>query len=105
MLPKVANQVLHHTARAVTSAQAAAAPTLRNVLQQSSTGQASSAGSITTWGTVGSSSYSGAGAGAGGAKYHAGSRFYNGYTVSHPSLARSARPQTSSVALSVAHTC
>jgi hypothetical protein len=80
MLPKVANQVLHHTARAVASAQAAA-PTLRNVIQQTSTGQAG-AGQITSWGTVGSS-YSGAGAGAGGAKYHAGSRFYNGYTVSH----------------------
>jgi hypothetical protein len=75
MLPKVANHVLHTTARAVSAQQQA----LRNVLQGSGTGPG---GHITNWGTVGSSSYGNAGAGAGGAKYHAGSRFYSGYTVS-----------------------
>lgn len=75
MLPKVANHVLHTTARAVSAQQQA----LRNVLQ--STGN-NSGGHIANWGSVGSSSYGNAGAGAGGAKYHAGSRFYSGYTVS-----------------------
>jgi hypothetical protein len=74
MLPKVANHVLH-TARAVGAQQHQA---FRNALQSSGSG---SGGSITSWSSVSSRSYGKAGAVAGGAKYHAGSRFYSGYTV------------------------
>jgi hypothetical protein len=75
MLPKVANHVLHTTARAVGAQQQA----LRNVLQSSGAGPSSH---VVSWGTVGSSGYGNAGAGAGGAKFHAGSQAYGGYTVS-----------------------
>jgi len=73
MLPKVANHVLHTTARAVGAQQ----QTLWTALQSSGSGSGSH---IASWTSVGSSNYGNAGAGAGGAKYHAGSRFYSGYT-------------------------
>lgn len=69
MLPKVANQLLHHTTRAVAAVQNQTGHTIRNVLQlQSSSGPSSS-----------NSGRSGGGTGSGGAKYHTGSRSYHGY--------------------------
>jgi hypothetical protein len=73
MLPQVANHIIHHTTRAV-----AAAPAVRNVLGTTSSGANGAAGS--GYGAAGAGS--GGSAGAGGSKYHAGSRFYSGYTVS-----------------------
>ncbi|KAG8218224.1 hypothetical protein J3R82DRAFT_3792 [Butyriboletus roseoflavus] len=62
MLPKVANHFLLHTSRAVALVQNQSGA-LRNVLP---------AGAGSSWG--------GTGAGPGGAKFHAGSKFYKGYT-------------------------
>lgn len=76
MIPKVANHLLHQTARAAAATPAQSTSALWTALQSSSP---SSSTALTSWSGV-SSSYSGAGAGAGGAKYHAGSRFYQGYT-------------------------
>ena len=66
MLPKVANHLILHTSRAVALVQG---QSLRNVLQSPAAGAGSS------WGSAGT------GAGPGGAKFHAGSKFYKGYTV------------------------
>jgi len=80
MLPKVATHILHQTSRAVTAVQN---QTIRNVLQlqtQSSTPATTGSG-LGGWNGAGSSSWGSSGAGPGGAKYNAGSRFYNGYTV------------------------
>lgn len=72
MLPKVANHFLLHTSRAVAQPGA-----LRNVLP---------AGAGSSWGS--------AGTGPGGAKFHAGGKFYKGYTVRRLSLrAHPAHPQ------------
>lgn len=82
MLPKVATHILHHTSRAVTAVQNQTGYTIRNVLQlqtQSSTSPATTGSGL---GGYGSSSWGSAGAGPGGSKYHAGSRFYTGYSVS-----------------------
>ncbi|KAA1465885.1 hypothetical protein DENSPDRAFT_830571 [Dentipellis sp. KUC8613] len=79
MLPQVANHLLHHTARAAAAAQTQAGQTLRNVLGLQSSGSQSANG-LTSWNAAGSSSWGSGHAGAGGAKYHAGSRFYSGYT-------------------------
>lgn len=84
MLPKVATHILHHTSRAVTAVQNQTGYTIRNVLQlqtQSSTSPATTGSGL---GGYGSSSWGSAGAGPGGSKYHAGSRFYTGYSVSPP---------------------
>lgn len=84
MLPKVATHILHHTSRAVTAVQNQTGYTIRNVLQlqsQSST-PATTANGLGVWNGAGSSSWGSSGAGPGGAKFNAGSRFYNGYTVS-----------------------
>ncbi|KAI0269410.1 hypothetical protein BC834DRAFT_951720 [Gloeopeniophorella convolvens] len=84
MLPQVANHILHHTTRAVAAAQNQAGHTLRNVLgfqTGSSTSQSSSPGLASWNNTTGSSGWGNGHAGAGGgARYHAGSRFYAGYT-------------------------
>ncbi len=84
MLPKVANQILHHTSRAVAAVQNQTGHTIRNVLQlQSSSGPSSAAGNLSVR-TGPSSSSSGRGSngtGAGGAKYHSSSRFHSGNTV------------------------
>ena len=85
MLPKVATHILHHTSRAVAAVQNQTGYTIRNVLQlqtQSSTPATTGSG----LGGYGSSSWGSAGAGPGGAKYHAGSRFYSGYSVSPASM-------------------
>ncbi|PSR72868.1 hypothetical protein PHLCEN_2v11235 [Hermanssonia centrifuga] len=83
MLPKVANQILHHTSRAVAAVQNQTGHTIRNVLQlQSSSGPSSAAGNLSVR-TGPSSSSSGRGSngtGAGGAKYHSSSRFHSGNT-------------------------
>ncbi|KAG2125888.1 hypothetical protein BD769DRAFT_1463883 [Suillus cothurnatus] len=76
MLPKVANHIFLHTSRAVAAVQNQTGHTLRNVLQL----QSSAPGAPTTWTGAGSSSWGSNGAGPGGAKFNAGSRFYNGYT-------------------------
>ncbi|OAX33626.1 hypothetical protein K503DRAFT_775423 [Rhizopogon vinicolor AM-OR11-026] len=76
MLPKVANHIFLHTSRAVAAVQNQTGHTLRNVLQL----QTSTPGPPTTWTGAGSSSWGSNGAGPGGAKFNAGSRFYNGYT-------------------------
>ncbi|KAF8554970.1 hypothetical protein OG21DRAFT_967478 [Imleria badia] len=68
MLPKVTNHLFLHTSRAVALVQNQSGA-LRNVLQS---GPAAGAGS--SWGSAGT------GAGPGGAKFHAGSKFYKGYT-------------------------
>ena len=84
MLPKVATHILHQTSRAVTAVQNQTGYTIRNVLQlqtQSSTPATTGSG-LGSWNGAGSSSWGSSGAGPGGAKYNAGSRFYNGYTVS-----------------------
>lgn len=78
MLPKVANHIFLHTSRAVAAVQNQTGQTLRNVLQL----QTSTPGPPTTWTGAGSSSWGSSGAGPGGAKFNAGSRFYDGYTVS-----------------------
>jgi hypothetical protein len=78
MLPKVANHIFLHTSRAVAAVQNQTGHTLRNVLQL----QSSAPSAPTTWTGAGSSSWGSSGAGPGGAKFNAGSRFYNGYTVS-----------------------
>lgn len=88
MLPKVANQILHHTSRAVAAVQNQTGQTIRNVLQlQTSSGPSSAAGNLGAWNTSGSSSsgWGSSGPGAGGAK-HSSSRFHSSYTVS-PRLA------------------
>lgn len=76
MLPKVANHIFLHTSRAVAAVQNQTGHTLRNVLQL----QSSAPSAPTTWTGTGSSSWGSNGAGPGGAKFNAGSRFYNGYT-------------------------
>ncbi|KAG1888745.1 hypothetical protein F4604DRAFT_1714916 [Suillus subluteus] len=76
MLPKVANHIFLHTSRAVAAVQNQTGYTLRNVLQL----QSSAPSAPTTWTGAGSSSWGSNGAGPGGAKFNAGSRFYNGYT-------------------------
>lgn len=76
MLPKVANHIFLHTSRAVAAVQNQTGHTLRNVLQL----QSSAPSAPTTWTGAGSSSWGSSGAGPGGAKFNAGSRFYNGYT-------------------------
>ena len=84
MLPKVANQILHHTSRAVAAVQNQTGQTIRSVLQlQSSSGPSSAAGNIGAWNTTGSSSSGwGSGPGAGGAKHQSSSRFHGSYSVS-----------------------
>ncbi|KIJ61030.1 hypothetical protein HYDPIDRAFT_97377 [Hydnomerulius pinastri MD-312] len=74
MLPKVANHLFLHTSRAVALVQNQSGA-LRNVLQ-------SGPSSTVPWGAGAGSSWGGAGPGAGpgGAKFNAGSKFYNGYT-------------------------
>ncbi|KAH7903277.1 hypothetical protein BJ138DRAFT_1195239, partial [Hygrophoropsis aurantiaca] len=80
MLPKVANHILLHTSRAVAAVQNQTTYTIRNVLQlQSSTGPTTTSTGLTGWNGA-SSSWGSNGAGPGGAKFNAGSRFYNGYT-------------------------
>lgn len=76
MLPKVANHLFLHTSRAVALVQNQSG-TLRSVLQHQPSG------STVSWGAGAGSSWGGAGSGAGpsGAKFNAGSKFYNGYTV------------------------
>ncbi|KAF8432582.1 hypothetical protein L210DRAFT_3413442 [Boletus edulis BED1] len=68
MLPKVANHLFLQTSRAVALVQNQSGA-LRNVLQS---GPAAGAGP--SWSSTGT------GAGPGGAKFHAGSKFYKGYT-------------------------
>lgn len=68
MLPKVANHLILHTSRVVALAQGQSGA-LRNALQSGPAGAGSS------WGSAGT------GAGPGGAKFHAGGKFYKGYTV------------------------
>ncbi|TFK56292.1 hypothetical protein OE88DRAFT_1652965 [Heliocybe sulcata] len=80
MLPKVANHILHHGARAVTAVQNQTGATIRNVLQLQGTSGPSTG--LTTWNGASSSSWGSGGAGPGGAKYHGSSRFYSGYTGS-----------------------
>lgn len=80
MLPKVATHILHHTSRAAATAHNY---TFRNVLGLQSSTPSTSTGGLANWNGTGSSSWGGHGAGPGGAKYNTGSRFYNGYTVSH----------------------
>jgi hypothetical protein len=76
MIPKLATNLLHlNVQRAAAAVQGGASTTLRNLQLQSTNG-----GSL-NWAGAGSSS-SGWGS-AGGAKYNAGSKFYQGYTVSH----------------------
>ncbi|KZT13192.1 uncharacterized protein LAESUDRAFT_719521 [Laetiporus sulphureus 93-53] len=83
MLPKVANSLLHHTSRAVAAAQNQTGHTIRNVLQlQSSTNSPTAGGNLGGWNGASSSNsgWNSHGTGSGGAKYHAGSRPYTGYT-------------------------
>ena len=77
MIPKLATNLLHlNVQRAAAAVQNGASSTLRNLqIQTTSTG-----GSL-NWAGAGSSS-SGWGS-TGGAKFNAGSKFYQGYTVSH----------------------
>lgn len=77
MLPKFASHVLHHTQRAAATAQNYA---LRNVLGLQN--PSASPGSLSGWSNTGSSSWGGYGTGAGGAKYNAGSRFNQNFSVS-----------------------
>lgn len=79
MLPKVANQLIHHTSRAVAAVQNQTGHTIRNVLHiQSSTpttvGNRNGPGSS-------SSGRGSNGAGAGGARQSGSSRFHNTYSV------------------------
>ncbi|EGO04192.1 hypothetical protein SERLA73DRAFT_44140 [Serpula lacrymans var. lacrymans S7.3] len=81
MLPKVANHIFLHTSRAVAAVQNQTSHTIRNVLQlQSSSGPNTTTNGLNSWNGAGSSSWGSNGAGPGGAKFNAGSRFYNGYT-------------------------
>lgn len=81
MLPKVANQLIHHTSRAVAAVQNQTGHTIRNVLQLQSSSGPSSVGNRNGPGS--SSSGRGSGAGAGGARQStSSSRFYNSYSVS-----------------------
>ena len=82
MLPKVANHIFLHTSRAAAAVQNQTTQTIRNVLQlQTSSAPGSTPTGLSGWNATGSSSWGSAGAGPGGAKFNAGSRFYNGYTV------------------------
>jgi pentatricopeptide repeat protein len=82
MLPKVATHILHTTSRAAASIQHQS-HTIRNVFQlQSSSGPSSGTGNLAPWSGPSSSNWGNNGPGTGGAKYNAGSRFQNGYTVS-----------------------
>jgi hypothetical protein len=82
MLPKVANQILHASSRAVAAAQYQS-HTLRNVLQLQTSSGPSSSGTI--WNGVGSSSSSwgnnGSGAGPGGPRFNSSSHYYSSYAV------------------------
>ncbi|KZT63980.1 hypothetical protein DAEQUDRAFT_733212 [Daedalea quercina L-15889] len=83
MLPKVANQLLHHTARAISVAQNQTGHTIRNVLQlQSSSTPSTASGNFGGWNGASSShsNWNSRGAGSGGAKFHPGGRSYTGYT-------------------------
>ncbi|KAH9920796.1 uncharacterized protein B0H18DRAFT_1213255 [Fomitopsis serialis] len=83
MLPKVANHLLHHTARAISVAQNQTGHTIRNVLQlQSSSTPSTASGNFGGWNGASSShsNWNGRGAGSGGAKFHPGGRSYAGYT-------------------------
>ncbi|KZT20615.1 hypothetical protein NEOLEDRAFT_1158554 [Neolentinus lepideus HHB14362 ss-1] len=80
MLPKVANHILHHGARAVAAVQNQTGATIRNVLQLQGTSSPSTG--LTSWNGASSSSWGSGGAGPGGAKYQSSSRFYSGYTGS-----------------------
>lgn len=79
MLPKVANQLIHHTSRAVAAVQNQTGHTIRNVLHlqptPSAVGNRNGPGSS-------SSGRGGNGAGAGGARHSGSSRFYSNYSVS-----------------------
>lgn len=86
MLPKVATHILHHTSRAVTAVQNQTGYTIRNVLQLQTQGSGTPATTGNGLGGYGSSNWGSTGAGPGGAKYHAGSRFYSGYSVSTTSM-------------------
>ncbi|KDQ14133.1 hypothetical protein BOTBODRAFT_32920 [Botryobasidium botryosum FD-172 SS1] len=80
MIPKVAAHFLHFS-RAAAAVQNQAQQSLRNVLQFQSAIPASASPSVGASGSVGWGGASSSSWGsAGGAKYHAGSRFYNGYT-------------------------
>lgn len=84
MLPKVANHLLHHTARAISIAQNQTGQTIRNVLQlQSSSTPSTASGNFGAWNGASSShsNRNGRGTGSGGAKFHPGGRTYSGYTV------------------------
>lgn len=82
-LPQVASHILQHTSRAAAAAQNQATHAFKNALGLQSSGTQSASTSLTTWNGAGSSSWGNGHAGAGGgAKYHTGSRFYSGYTVS-----------------------
>lgn len=78
MLPKVANQLFHHTSRAVVSIQNQTGHTLRNVLQLQSSGPSTA---VTGWGSSvsGGSAHSGPGP----SKFHTSSRLHTTPTVSH----------------------
>ena len=83
MLPQVASHIFHHTGRAVAAAHNQAGHTIRNVLGFQTGTTPSSTTSLASWNnSTGSSSNGHAGAG-GGAKFHPGSKYYSGYTVSH----------------------
>ncbi|KAL1939612.1 hypothetical protein VTO73DRAFT_9645 [Trametes versicolor] len=71
MLPKVANQLFHHTSRAVVSIQNQTGHTLRNVLQLQSSGPSTA---VTGWGSSvsGGSAHSGPGP----SKFHTSSRLH-----------------------------
>ncbi|EKM59023.1 uncharacterized protein PHACADRAFT_205203 [Phanerochaete carnosa HHB-10118-sp] len=95
MLPKVANQLIHHTSRAVAVVQNQTGHTIRNVLHL----QTSTPATVGNRNGTGSSSSgkSSNGAGAGGARQSGSSRFYSSYsalsrsvTQADPSLLHSA---------------
>ncbi|KAI0829212.1 hypothetical protein BC628DRAFT_1408735 [Trametes gibbosa] len=73
MLPKVANQLFHHTSRAVVTIQNQTGHTLRNVLQLQSSSGSSTA--VTGWGSSVSSGGS-AHSGPGPSKFHTSSRLH-----------------------------
>lgn len=83
MLPKVANQIIHHTSRAVLAVQNQTGQTIRNVLQiHSSAGPPTAVG---PWNNSGSSSsgWGNSGPGSGGAKQQSSSsRFHSSHAVS-----------------------
>ncbi|KDQ65137.1 hypothetical protein JAAARDRAFT_53039 [Jaapia argillacea MUCL 33604] len=90
MLPKVANHILHHTARAAAAVQNQTGQTIRSVLQSHTALPSTTTTAVTSgggggiggWNGATSSSWGSSGAGPGGAKYQSSSRFYNGYTGS-----------------------